>query len=52
MYKLEIFKNLPFAKISTRENKHKQNLVPLRYAMFLSELPPLSIPSSDNTVLG
>ena len=52
IHKLEIFKNLPFTKISTREirfflarkNKYTRKLVRLRYAMFLSELPPLSFP--------
>ena len=61
IYKLEIFKNLPFVKnkysrdtifFLARKNKYFRKLVRLRYAMFLSELSPLSFPSSDNTLLG
>ena len=54
-------KNLLFAKISSysrntiflaRKHKNTQKLVRLMYAMFLSELPPLSFPKSNNTLLG
>ena len=49
IYKFEIFKNLAFAKMSTRKirffvarkNKYTQILVHYRYAVFLFELRPL-----------
>ena len=34
---------------SARKNKYTRKLVCLRYTMFMSELSPLSFPSSDNT---
>ena len=58
------FINLKFSKISICKNKYSRNkiflaskfkytrkLICLRYAMFLSELPPFSLPSWDNTLL-